>query len=693
MAKKTKGPKIMKAKLFFVMALALSFIMGNFSVHASSASKARVKIGKTTRYAKFELSNPRRLVLDVMGAVPNSHLKGTKPSAVEKYQDPVMTRFIYSLNGQQDYQINKRGDYLNLSFSKGSEGSDANPIYLVPKQGKVEKQIDTFELSRNSGKVFLTIGPLKKKPRALQKIRTKNMSIFQLSSNIPETLKKKIASSHLDSNLVFAQLYKKDKELLAIKTMNNQNLKFKKLSGGYWKVGFINAGTQGLSQVNVPAKVLFLSGRNLPQNNRFKGRRITLEFKEIDIHDLLRIISDVSRMNIIASDNVAGRVTIRLENVPWDQALEIILKSRGLGQQRFGNIIRVAPISVLQKERIALIKKQEAERKLAQLVVRLIPVNYSEVATLIPQVTGLLTKRGKVSHDERTNTLIVEDVQTAVDKIIELVQILDAPTPQVLIKARVVEINTSRRNEIGVSWGQNLALDQAHGTSTGLMFPNEINVKSGVNFPGSLPGPSKFGVNLPGSKNDIGGGVGVSFGSIAKGLNLSLFLSALEEEGVGDVISSPKILVLDNKEALIRQGLSIPTKTISAEGTQVKYVDALLELKVKPHIVSDGSVFLQIDITKDEPSESGAVDGQPAIFKKQASTELLVPDGDTKVIGGIFLRKKDKSFKKVPLFGDIPLLGWFFKSRTATDAKSELIIFITPEVVKPDRDGELSHLK
>ncbi len=430
----------------------------------------------------------------------------------------------------------------------------------------------------------------------------------------------------------------------------------------------------GLHTVNTAHKIV--PGQfSSTQDNKYSGKRISLEFKDIDIHDVLRLISNVSYINIITSDDVQGQVTIKMDNVPWDQALDVILSSKGLGQQRLGNIIRVAPLEVLQQESKMALQERKAQEILEPLKIRIIPINYSRAAPLKNQVKELLSDRGKVSMDKRTNVLIVKDIEESLIKIEELVKKLDTPTPQVLIETRIVEAERNIKQEVGIQWGGDLSMSPEKGNSTGLLFPNTVHLNGA--------GLNSLAVNIPtGVTNGAkGGGFGFSLGSVSGGATLNMVLSALEEEGTIDVISAPKIIALDNKEATIRQGYSIPVESVSAAGTEIVFIDALMELKVTPHITSDGRIFMKLDIKKDEPDFTRSVRGHPSILKKQGTTELLVNNGDTKVIGGIYFQKTSLTTNQVPLFGRIPVLGWLFKGEADNSTKTELLIFITPKII------------
>lgn len=420
---------------------------------------------------------------------------------------------------------------------------------------------------------------------------------------------------------------------------------------------------------------------------RYTGTRVSFEFKDIDIHNLLRVLAEVSKKNIIVGDDVKGTITIRLRNVPWDQALDLVLRSKGLGKEVEGNIIRIAPLEKLQAEREAAAKAQEAHEIAQPLLVRILPVNYALANEVAPKVEDLLSKRGSLTVDARTNTLILKDVSDVISRAQALIRNLDTQTPQVLIASRIVETSTNFNRELGIQWGGNFSASQASANATGLAFPNNIGgsgaVPGNVGAGGSVPAQPNWAVSFPaGVGESSGGAVGFNFGSAGGAAQLNLRLSALETKGLLKTVSAPKVTTLDNREAVIGQGVSIPFSQVSAAGVNTVFVEAKLELRVTPHVTSDGSILMKIRASNNQPSENlRGANGQPAITKREAETEVLVKDGDTTVIGGIYTRRNSESVSQIPLLGDIPVLGWFFKSRAATDERTELLIFVSPTIV------------
>ncbi len=435
-------------------------------------------------------------------------------------------------------------------------------------------------------------------------------------------------------------------------------------------------------------------------DRRFSGRRIDLDFKDADIHNILRLLSEVGNVNVVTADDVSGSVTIKMRGVPWDQALDVILTSKGLGMVRRGNLIRVAPQAVLEKEREMAIQREKQRLELAPLETRLIPVSYATASDLSARAQDLLSPRGKVAVDQRTNILVARDVAESLDNIEELVRSLDSQTPQVLVEARIVEATTSFTNEFGIQWGGDAVMSSATGNSTGLVFPHDLTIAGGATD-GQTPttGLSPFGtasnpnfvVNFPApAGTGRGAAIGVSMGALSGNVNFALRLSAYETTGQVRIISAPRILTLDNKAATISQGTSIPYSQVGVQGVQTAFQDAQLMLSVTPHVTSDGAVAMIVNITRNEPNfNQTSARGDPTILRRQANTNLLVQDGHTAVIGGIYTRNTGHGLDQIPVFGDIPILGVLFQHHTQRDARNELLIFLTPRIV--NRTEALSH--
>ena len=421
-------------------------------------------------------------------------------------------------------------------------------------------------------------------------------------------------------------------------------------------------------------------------------RKITLDIHDADINDLLRLLSDEINTSIVVSPDVKGDITLSLKSVPLDQALDIIMRMHDLGMRYEGNVIWIAKADAFREEEARAAQAAEVRERLEPLEVRLIPVNYALASELRENVQSLMSSRGSINIDQRTNTLIIKDVAANLDAAEILVSNLDTQTPQILIEARIVETQANFTKQIGIQWGGDGVASAATGNATGIVFPSTIGIAGGStseNNMGTAATPN-FAVNLPASVGTgTGGALGVTLGSLGGTINLNLRLSSLEEKGFLKIVSAPRIMTLDNIQASIESGTSIPISVVSAAGAQTVFVDAKLNLLVTPHVTRDGNIYLKISISKNEPDfgNTGA-SGDPSIIRKEARTELLIPDGDTTVIGGIYSRNTSQSLSSIPFWGSIPILGYLFRNQSESDKRSELLIFITPRIV--NRDASIS---
>jgi type IV pilus assembly protein PilQ len=419
--------------------------------------------------------------------------------------------------------------------------------------------------------------------------------------------------------------------------------------------------------------------------NKFTGKKISLDLQDADLITVMRLFAEVANLNIILAPEVKGKVTVRMVKIPWDQAMDIILRMNGLGYVLEDNILRIASTAELTRESDEQFRAKESKKKAEDLVTRVVAISYTPAKSLEPTLKKSLSPRGETVVDERTNTIIIKDIARNMDEVLALIKVLDKAIPQVMIEAKIVEATLNFSRELGVQWGIDYKAGAATGNPTGLQFPNSIGV---TGSPGAAIGPSGVGnylVNLPAATGQgAGGAIGFTFGSLSKAFNLDLVLSALETTGEGKVISSPRVSALDNKEARISQGVSIPYLSVSSAGTTVQFIDANLQLIVTPHVTPDNKIFMKIKAAKNAPDPSIVVLGQPSIRKNEAETEILLNDGETAVIGGILVIDRGDSVSKVPFFGDLPLIGWLFRKNSSIEQKRELLIFIKPNIVRAE---------
>jgi len=428
----------------------------------------------------------------------------------------------------------------------------------------------------------------------------------------------------------------------------------------------------------------------------YEGERLSLNFQDIEVRAVLQLLADFTGLNMVVSDTVAGRITLRLKNVPWDQAMDIILKTKGLSMRRTDNVILVAPTEeIAAREKLELESQQQIE-ELAPLRTELIQINYAKASALAELLKSkenkLLSERGNVNIDERTNSLLVQDTAGKINEIRELVQQLDIPVRQVLIESRIVIANNDFAKDLGVKWGLG-AINTDLGGNTLIVgggLPGDIDASSvgyqgviGGTAGGSGEGTQNLLVNLPQTlSSSRGGAINFILGKIGSHL-LRLELNAMQQEGKGEIISSPRVITSDQSQATIKQGVEIPYQQATSSGaTSVSFKEAVLQLDVTPHITPDDRVIMDLEVKKDNPDFTRSVLGVPPVDTRSVETSVLVDNGETVVLGGVFERTKSNNIERVPLFGELPVVGRLFRQEQNKDQNNELLIFVTPKILK-----------
>lgn len=437
----------------------------------------------------------------------------------------------------------------------------------------------------------------------------------------------------------------------------------------------------------------------------FKGEKLSLNFQDIEVRSVLQLIADFTSLNLVASDTVSGRITLRLQNVPWDQALDLILKTKGLDRRTIGNVMLVAPADeIAARERLELESNTQNEQ-LSPLRTEFVQVSYAKAADMVALISGtnrLLSKRGAASVDSRTNTLIVSDTAKKLDEIREIITRLDVPVRQVLIEARIVLASTNFAKELGVKWGfhddtklngrlnQNQQMVIGGGDDTIwnyskyysdlAVYQDKIGRGETAQLPSlAITRPDNLLVDLGSTSSQAGS---FAIGLFTKGGMLDLELSALQSDGHGEIVSSPKVLTADKQKARIASGTQIPYLEATSSGAaSIKFINAELSLEVTPNITPDGRIGMDLLVNNDSPGEQVGATGTLTIDTNRVATSVLVEDGQTVVLGGIFKTTAVNDVTKVPFFGDIPYLGRLFRKTTKRDDKEELLIFITPRLV------------
>ena len=428
----------------------------------------------------------------------------------------------------------------------------------------------------------------------------------------------------------------------------------------------------------------------------YTGERITLSFQSVDVRSLLQIIAEVAGTNMVVSDSVQGEVAMRLENVPWDQALDIILRTKGLGLRQQGNVMLVAPLEELAAREKAELEVAKSKVDLAPLRSEIIQVNYAKASDLAALLksgdkNSIVSERGSVSVDDRTNTLLVNETREKLADVRLLVTRLDIPVRQVLIESRIVIANDDYSREIGSRFGvstyrQNGGTSVLSSGSVNATDTQVTNILAG-NPPGVGALADRFNVNLPATTAGAGR---AGFAILGSNYLVDLELSALQSEGRGELVSSPRVITANSKEATIKSGAEIPFVTPATGNTPptVSFKEALLSLTVTPFINPDNSIVMDLKVNRDEPDFTRLVQGNPPLNKREMQTSVLVQNGETVVLGGVYEQNVTEQRSKIPLLGDIPLLGALFRRDSNVSRKNELLIFVTPKILSENLSVE-----
>ncbi|WP_434561070.1 type IV pilus secretin PilQ [Pseudomonas sp. R1-6] len=410
----------------------------------------------------------------------------------------------------------------------------------------------------------------------------------------------------------------------------------------------------------------------------YNGEKLSLNFQDIEVRSVLQLIADFTNLNLVASDTVQGGITLRLQNVPWDQALDLVLKTKGLDKRKVGNVLLVAPADEIAARERQELESQKQIADLAPLRRELLQVNYAkaaDIAKLFQSVTSAEAKadeRGTITVDERTNNIIAYQTQDRLDELRRIVAQLDIPVRQVMIEARIVEANVDYDKSLGVRWGGSIQ-NKGNWNSSGVTTGDSTTIGT----PGSTGTNQPF-VDLGASGNTSG--IGIAF--ITDNVLLDLELTAMEKTGNGEIVSQPKVVTSDKETAKILKGTEIPYQEASSSGaTSVSFKEASLSLEVTPQITPDNRIIMEVKVTKDEPDYLNKVQDVPPIKKNEVNAKVLVNDGETIVIGGVFSNTQSKVVDKVPFLGDVPYLGRLFRRDVVSEKKSELLVFLTPRIM------------
>jgi type IV pilus assembly protein PilQ len=421
------------------------------------------------------------------------------------------------------------------------------------------------------------------------------------------------------------------------------------------------------------------------EEEKFSGDIISLKLKDSDLKDVILYLAEFAGLNVVFDPDVRGTVTVNLQLVPWDQVLEIILKQNKMGKTIEGNLLRIAPVSVLTREEEDQRRLKESKELAGPVIVRTIALSYSKAKDVAALLRSKISTRGEIIIDDRTNTLIISEVRDKLDLLEKLITVVDTPTPQVSIEARVVEASATFVRNLGIQWGFRAIADPFYGNATSLQFPNSVEVNGALIPQGivtkGIGGPlGGYAVNLPAPAFNTA--LGFSFANVLDTFRVDIALSALETGGDGKIISRPSVVTQNNQQAEIIQGRQIPVQTVANFTVTTRYVNAALELRATPQITAEGTIIMTIEIQNNAADFANLVNGIPPITMQSAKTTVMVPDGGTTVIGGIYRTEDSVTRERVPFLHQIPILGSIFKNFARTKQSRELLIFITPRIMK-----------
>ncbi len=421
------------------------------------------------------------------------------------------------------------------------------------------------------------------------------------------------------------------------------------------------------------------------KEKKYSGEVISMKFKDADLRDVINYLGEFAGLNVAHDPEVRGVVSCNLTDVPWDQALDLILRQNKMGKTLEGNILRIAPVGTLTREQAEEQQMEESKELAGPRVTRSYTLSYSRATDVQGLLQGKISERGEIIVDERTNTMVITDVSDRIELIESLLDVFDTPTPQVAIEARIVEATSTFIRNLGIQWGARGIVDPFYGNQTSLEFPHKMLIDGAMIPQGivtkGIGGPlGGYAINLPAPAFSTA--VGVSFANVLDTFRIDLAISALETSGQGRIISSPSVTTQNNQEAHIIQGRQIPVQTVANFTVTTRYMNAALELRATPQITAEGTIIMHVELQNNAADFANLVNGIPPIITQSATVTVMIPDGGTTVIGGIYRTEDSITRDRVPFFHKIPIIGNLFKSFARTKQSRELLIFITPRILR-----------
>lgn len=689
-------------------ALAQNAIQSINSSQQGGSEVIRVELSEplTAVPAGFAIQTPPRIAIDLPGVTnalgkSNVEINQGNLRSVNVAQAGERTRLVLNLKKAASYRAEIQGKVLLVVLDAGPAPEAAvaaapatataqAPVHFAPSQNANPLALKDIDFRRGADGAGRVIVELPNNQVGVD-IRQQGQSLVIefLRSTLPENLRRRLDVTDFGTPVQSVTT-----------SQNGDRVRMTVEPRGNWE----HSAYQSDNQFVLEVRQRKVDPNKLTQGPGYAGEKLSLNFQNIEVRALLQVIADFTNFNVVTSDTVTGNVTLRLKDVPWDQALDIILQAKGLGLRKSGNVILIAPKDELNaKEKVELEAKAQIAA-LEPLRTQSFQLNYAKAADVAAGLTGqgggqgggansrILSSRGSVIYETRTNQMFVSDVPTKLQEIQDMVAKIDIPVRQVLIESRIVIADDT----FGRSLGVKLGLVDQRGLNGGISGynvggSNYIGVGGNLNAVGTQTGQtgatSTFAdtnfVNLPATPQGGNSAASFALSLFTAGANrfLNLELSALEADGKGKIVSSPRVITADQQKALIEQGEEIPYQSATSSGaTAVSFRKANLKLEVTPQITPEGNVILDVDVTKDSRGTSAGIAGF-AINTKHVQTKVLIENGGTVVIGGIFEQNEREDVSKVPFLGDVPYLGNLFKTRTKSSAKTEMLIFLTPKVV------------
>ncbi len=637
----------------------------------------------STEPLSFTIDNPARIALDFPGT--ELHVKEKSKEigvgmahSVSAVEAGGRTRVVLNLVRMVPYDVSLQGNSVLVTLGNADAGIEAEQALPLPagRQAAVGASIQDIDFRRGDkgqGRVLVQLSD----PNIGINIKEEGGQILVdfASTDLPDRLDRKLDVIDFATPV---------QEVDTFRHANGTRMVIKPT--GYYDHLVYQAGN--LLTVEVRPMTKAEEEQAKKEKFGYTGERLSLNFQNIEVRAVLQLIADFTGLNMVASDTVSGTVTLRLKNVPWDQALDIILKSKGLGMRQVGNVIMVAPQEEIAAREKLELEAQQQLAELAPLRTEFVQVNYAKAGDLAKllkaEANNLLSERGNIAVDERTNTLLIQDTAEKLEEMRKVVTRLDIPVRQVMIESRIVVADTSFMEDIGVQFGYSKNTIEGpgeFGAVVGGKRPGEVNFfDTGTAYTDPGTGNENFIVDLPVVGVDPAADIALAVGKIGSWL-LQLELSALQAEGRGEVISNPKVITANQKEAVIEDGTEIPYQEATSSGaTNVQFKKAVLSLTVTPQITPDDRIILDLRVNNDTVGEVFA--GVPSIDTRSVETQVLVENGETVVLGGIFKETKRNDVDRVPFFGELPYVGHLFRRTHKENSKDELLIFVTPKILK-----------